>query len=352
MEQQKVKCGSCKRMLLVKTYNTNKGFCGNCINKRQGQLQVQTQSVGQLPVPTSLNVGQLPVASSINAGQVPVPVPMQMQMQTPMLMPVQPLGYQVDTTDKSKASCGRCGGVYKVETINKYGGVCWNCRRFIDNPKNANKPPSPRQLCAGTCNKSYLTSTLAGHNGVCGRCRNKTQKSQVVPQPVMATMSVNQIQGMPTLPTNPFQGFPTMPTGNTLPKLPTGHTLPTLPTGQRLPALPALPALPTGQRPVVASFGQMIPGMSIPPIAVGVIPNIDDLHKIVSKELSDFEPKREKEEEEEEEEEEEVVEEEEQQQQQQEEVVEEQQQEEVVEEQEQEQLEEVEEQEQEQEQEQ
>jgi len=34
-DQMKVKCGSCARMLLVKTYNTNKGYCGNCVNKRQ-----------------------------------------------------------------------------------------------------------------------------------------------------------------------------------------------------------------------------------------------------------------------------------------------------------------------------
>ena len=78
--------------------------------------------------------------------------------------------------------CEKCCKYYKNETLRKYGGVCYNCKRKSD------KLLKERKLPCGKCKKEFRKLTLDKYGGVCYNCKRsserKTKRKTTIPKPM------------------------------------------------------------------------------------------------------------------------------------------------------------------------
>jgi len=194
-----MKCASCKRMVSSKKLDKQGGYCGNCLNKNG-----LSQTNGQAPTTTDVKMKcagcKRMIFSKRLAKQGGYCGSCLNKRNLPLInVPIAILEVDIHT---SKVYCSRCGKSGKQETLQRYSGVCRNCYLFTNNPKNINKPPSPRQPCVG-CSEVYLLSTLNTKDGYCGYCVNKRRKAQSVVPPVIMSDVSNQaldISSIPHLP--------------------------------------------------------------------------------------------------------------------------------------------------------
>lgn len=68
--------------------------------------------------------------------------------------------------------CSRHGGEYRIESLNRYGGMCRSCSRGC---KNIVK-------CPGPCGKGFARSVLNKYSGMCSKCHTDNCLTEKIKQ--------------------------------------------------------------------------------------------------------------------------------------------------------------------------